>query len=247
MPDLKVQKTLEDIRKKEEIIATNEFKIKLAQEREIARRIQREELEKSTYQVDEKGNKTTDWQAALHKALQVINQDQAAFNDWRNAMSSLLNMFSLLNKAVHGSVNKHLTQPATNFLVDKVILGGIKDSFIQPPSEITLPSLEHNVQFTDDNRLNIEPIVRSDHPSDHPSLAEAAQDLQEAFTAGIVCWLKDNGYTKVPGDDMIFVNSRGQPLDKDTFYDLKADPYHGLAVFLSGDEPNLTFRSGGPR
>jgi len=240
MPDTKVQQTLEKIRKEEEITATNEFKIKLAQEREIARSIQREAFEKNSLTTDDRGNKITLWEAAIHKAMTVINQDQAAYNDWRNAMSSLLNMFGKLNEAVYYSVNKHATQPVSNFIVDKLILGGIKDSFIQPPTEITLPSLEHNVQFTDDNRLNIEPLVRSDHPS----TAKAAQDLQEAFTLGIECWLKDNGYTQVPGDDMKFVNSRGQPLDKDTFYQLKDDPYHGLAVFLTGDEPNLTFTMG---
>lgn len=236
----KIQAELEAIRKEEEENAVTAFKVKLAQDRAAARAIQRDELEKSTYQQDKKGGKTTDWQAAINKALSVINQDQAAYNDWRNAMSSLLNMFSLLNKAMVGSIDKHATQPLTEFLVDQVALGLIKDSFIKPPAEITLPSLAHNVQFSDDNKLNIAPLVRSDHPH----FAESEQ-IRAAFKEGIVCWLKDNGYTQDPDDEMKFVNSRGVPLDKAAFYELKADPVNGLDAFLSDEEPELTFTNYG--
>ncbi|HGH3313146.1 TPA: hydrolase, partial [Legionella pneumophila] len=101
--------------------------------------------------------------------------------------------------------------------------------------EIDLPILQHEVSYTDDNKLKIEPLTRSDK-------GEEKGKLDQLFEGMVHMWLKNNDYTPDPNNPGQFVNSHGETLDKATFDKLKKDDQHGLNHFLTEYDPDLQYR-----
>lgn len=239
----KSEDTLKALRKQEEENAVVAYKAKMSQDREAIRAAQLEALNKALCTYDENGNiKSNAWNDAISRAEDIINQETTGYNsEWKLAMLNLLTIFSLLTKAVNGTLDTELRLPLTELVVDKGILA-LKDYLtIGPPSEISLPSLEYNVGFTDNNELKIAPLLRSDLVQDKGTdLDGKGAQLDEQFGKGIVRWLKDNGYTPSPADKSKFVDKQGSQLDKATFEKLKEDPQNGLSNFLK-EESNLVY------
>lgn len=248
--DTEMQETLKDIRRKEEENAVLEYKNKLALERQAARAAELDELNRSLVtRRDEKGNPTgTAWDDWMQQVEKSTSEAAAAFNsEWKISMLNLVNSFNLMVHAVDGELERNLRIPLKSAIVDSFFLGTVKDAFIKAPKEITLPSLQHHVNFTDDNKLKIDPLVRSDHvthndPND--PLAQKTQDVQNAFEKVVVKWLKDIGYKPHPTEKGQFVNEvTGKTLDKATFNDLKDHPVNGLQNYLA-DTTDLSFTPG---
>ncbi len=241
--DTEMQDKLKEIRDKEELNAVAEYKQKLASDRAAARAAELDELKQSLIvRHDDKGNPISAWDDWMQHIDKATSEAAAAYNsEWRISMLNLVNMLNLMVQAVDGKLEENLRIPIKQFIVDGVILGTIKDSFIKPPSEITLPSLEHNVTFTNDNKLKIAPLIRSDLVDNKDVLAKERQDLEAAFEKGVVKWLKDNGYKPHPTEEKQFVHeTTGKLLDKAAFDDLKNDPVNGLQNFLT-ETTDLSF------
>lgn len=249
-----VQESLEKLRRLEEENTVLEYKKKLANERQAARAAELDELNNSLVtERDDKGNpKRTAWGDWMHKVEESTSQAAAAYNsEWKISMMNLLTTLGMMTQAIDGELEKNLRIPIKSLVVDSILLGTIKDAFIKAPAEITLPSLQHHVNFTDDNKLKIDPIVRSDrvehkggNTPEEQQLAQATQDVQDAFDKVVVKWLQDSGYKPHPTEKGQFVNEvTGKTLDKAGFEALKDDPVTGLQNFLS-ETTDLSFTPG---
>ncbi|MBL7478810.1 hydrolase [Legionella bononiensis] len=197
-----------------------------------------------------KGHKTTDpqtgreatlWEVAMKEADRALEADVNAYNDWRSAMMKLWNIYGSMAKALHQSTNETIWAPASNLIADKVLLPAsdiLRELFRKNP-EIDLPELQHLVTCSDDGKLSIQPLTRSDNNQ------ETSPVLDQLFEKGVRMWLEQQGYVATPGDKSKFVDEHGMALDKDTFNKLKDDPDNGLDNFLKG-ESELDFRPRGP-
>ncbi|CEG57020.1 hypothetical protein [Legionella fallonii] len=241
--DTEMQNKLKEIREKEELNAVEVYKQKLAQDRASARAAELDELRRSlVIRHDDKGNPITAWDDWIGHVEKATSEAAAAYNsEWKISMLNLLNTLGMMVQAVDGKLEENLRMPLKQAVIDGLILGKIKDSFIKPPSEISLPSLEHNVTFTDDNKLKIAPLMRSDLVDNKDLLTKERQQLEDAFEKGVVKWLKDNGYKPHPTEEKQFVHeTTGKLLDKAAFVALKNDPDNGLQNFLS-ETTDLSF------
>lgn len=215
--------------------------VKKRQELEDSRNRSRAEaddqLKKDKYIKDPRTGQTiTLWENAVQKAEEVLNADLNSYMDARAAIMSLLKMYSELVKANFQTM-RELRAAVGNKVMDWIFLP-LKDTIsskLTGNPEIDLPMLQHQVSFTDDNKLKIEPLTRSDKGTEKGR-------IDEIFEGMIHMWLKDNDYTPDPQDPAKFVNSNGATLDKATFDRLKDDPDHGLDHFLTEYNPDLQYK-----
>ncbi len=244
--DTEMQDILKNIRQKEEDNRTRELRNENATAREAYRASELDKLKEALiYRHDDKGNPVSAWDECLSQAKRATTDAAAGYNsEWKISMANLMAMLVVFNRAVNGSLDMNLRQPIKQILVDKGILG-LKDWIsIRTPSTISLPSLEHNVTFTDDNKLKIAPLMRSDLVDNKDLLAVERTQLEDAFKAGVTRWLKDNGYKPHPTEEDQFVHeTTGALLDKAAFNDLKTDSVNGLQNFLS-ETTDLSFTPG---
>src|SRR5580704_13123161 len=147
--DTKIENKLKEIREKEESEksrnAVENYKKELENERAAARASELEKIMQNFYHEDENGKKTNEWDKSNHQAAELISKGITSVHDWKSLMLDLLQMFACLCGAIYGSIHMNIRHPLKQLVVDQLILGGIKDRFIsaEPPSEISLPSLEH--------------------------------------------------------------------------------------------------------
>lgn len=197
-----------------------------------------DQLKKDKYIKDPRTGQTiTLWENAVQKAEEVLNADLNSYMDARAAIMSLLKMYSELVKANFQTM-RELRAAVGNKVMDWIFLP-LKDTIsskLTGNPEIDLPMLQHQVSFTDDNKLKIEPLTRSDKGTEKGR-------IDEIFEGMIHMWLKDNDYTPDPQDPVKFVNSNGATLDKATFDRLKDDPDHGLDHFLTEHNPDLQYKA----
>lgn len=257
--DKKMREELAEIRRAEESKRLEDDKDKAEMERIKLRENNRADARAARADSLAKGHMMTDpnsqreitlWEYARKKADAALGADVNAYNDWRSAMMGLWNIYSALNHALHQSVAETIVAPIENGITDYLVLPAY-DNIIEPLSskvvnlftgsddpEVTLPELRHEVSFTDDNTLKIEPLTRADNVKNTGN-----GTLDKLFAKGVRMWLGENGYKLVPGESSKFVDVHGKALDKNTFNELKEDPEHGLGTFLRGySELQLTPR-----
>ncbi|KTD62746.1 hypothetical protein [Legionella shakespearei] len=117
--------------------------------------------------------------------------------------------------------------------------------------EIPLPVLQHKVQFSDDGKLVIDKLTRSDNidntaPAPTPEGAPKAKSLDDYFSEAVHEWLAEEGYKPSATNPAKFVNSSGAELTQKAFEELRDNKDHGLNHFLKVNLPNMEFRPSGP-
>ncbi|MCL9685028.1 hypothetical protein [Legionella maioricensis] len=238
--DTEMQEELKRIREQEEANKTAAYRTKVMNDRLANRAAEMDEARAKQFRPGKKGEKVPIWDDAMHQAEQAINKETTTVNDWRNAMLSLIQMFSTLVKAMDASLSVSVRQPLKGVLVDQFLLGVVYDKGLKGAvngvrhlvcgdKPIDLPSLAHNVTFTDDNKLNIDKLVRSDN-------AGEMGKLDQLFEKGVYKWLEDEGYTPDPADKTKLLDAHGRQLTKDDFDDMK----DRFTEFLS-ESSDLTF------
>ncbi|AMP89799.2 hydrolase [Legionella pneumophila] len=236
-PPNKMKEELEQIRKTEIENAMAKEREELLAKRSRERAEAEDNLKKGRYIKDPRtGQTTTLWENAIQKADEVLNADLNAYMDARAAIMSLLKMYYEMVKA-NAQTMKELRAGIGNKIMDWGIFP-IKDYIgkkLTGDPEIDLPMLQHEVSYTDDKKLKIEPLTRSDK-------GEEKGKLDQIFEGMIHMWLKNNDYTPDPSNPGQFVNSHGETLDKPTFDKLKKDDQHGLNHFLTEYDPDLQYR-----
>ncbi|HAT1659487.1 TPA: hydrolase [Legionella pneumophila] len=240
-PPNKMKEELEQIRKTEIENAMAKEREELLAKRSRERAEAEDNLKKGRYIKDPRtGQTTTLWENAIQKADEVLNADLNAYMDARAAIMSLLKMYYEMVKA-NAQTMKELRAGIGNTIMDWGIFP-IKDYIgkkLTGDPEIDLPILQHEVSYTDDNKLKIEPLTRSDK-------GEEKGKLDQLFEGMVHMWLKNNDYTPDPNNPGQFVNSHGEALDKATFDKLKKDDQHGLNHFLTEYDPDLQYRPSRP-
>lgn len=227
----KLKEKLEQIKKEELNQKIAEELRQLSEQREAARMHAMDELMKKSYITNSQGQKTTLWNMLDEEVHKAINSGELmSFNDFRAALMSLIHLYGLLVDALNQTEVEWLQK--LEFLVSENLafpaIDAIKKRFRNDP-EIVLPALQHNVSYSDDNKLNIAPLIRSDYPN------RLSQALDDVFKESVVFWLQGLGYEKNASNPGTFLNTRtGAVLDKDTFNALKDDSEHGLDNFLKG-------------
>lgn len=225
-PPNKMKEELEQIRKTEIENAMAREREELLAKRNRERAEAEDNLKKGRYIKDPRtGQTTTLWENAIQKADEVLNADLNAYMDARAAIMSLLKMYYEMVKA-NAQTMKELRAGIGNKIMDWGIFP-IKDYIgkkLTGDPEIDLPILQHEVSYTDDNKLKIEPLTRSDK-------GEEKGKLDQLFEGMVHMWLKNNDYTPDPNNPGQFVNSHGETLDKATFDKLKKMISMGLIIF----------------
>ncbi|HAZ7572629.1 hydrolase [Legionella sp. PATHC032] len=237
----KMKEELEQIRKTEIENAMVTEREKLLAQRNRERAEASDDLKKGRYIKDPRTGQTiTLWESAVQKAEEVLNADLNSYMDARAAIMSLLKMYYEMVKA-NAQTMKELRAGIGNTIMDWGIFP-IKDYIgkkLTGDPEIDLPILQHEVSYTDDNKLKIEPLTRSDK-------GEGKGKLDQIFEGMVHMWLKNNDYTPDPNNPGQFVNSHGETLDKTTFDKLKKDDQHGLNHFLTEHDPDIQYRPSRP-
>ncbi|MBI2786440.1 MAG: hypothetical protein HYX60_09130, partial [Legionella longbeachae] len=234
--------TLTEKRKKDFDNETAAYREKLAAERQVAYAAERDKLaNKDKFRDPHSGHETTYWEDVLKKADAAINAEQAAYNDWRNAMTSLLSMFSQLNKAMSISIDKTIgifTLPAKEFLKEKLwhkggnLFGilpyrGFKDFLldkIKGEPKLDLPALQQKVQFKE-GKVDIEKLKIDNKDIEDPY----QEKLNQTFEILVNTWLLENGYKK--GSEGKHFDINGIALDKEKFDALNKNPDSSLTQF----------------
>ncbi|ARB91331.1 hypothetical protein [Legionella longbeachae] len=210
---------------------------------------------------------TTLWDEVNRLADEAMKPEQNSYQDYRASMMSLLNMFGKLNKAMNVSVDQTFGELYNKYVYEKnedpigkawiKFKSNLRDS-IKGDADIDLPTLHHNVTFTD-GKLNVAPLTRKDgaplvvyerdekgdvkykidDKTGKPELDDKNNPIKivsnkphpanEAFKALIDAWLIENDYHLVAGETNVYINPKnGKYLDEDTFNSLKPS----LAEFL---------------
>ncbi|HDO7805428.1 TPA: hydrolase [Legionella pneumophila] len=255
-PSNKMKEELEQIRKTEIENAMAKEREEVLAQRNRERAEADDNLKKGRYIKDPRtGQSITLWESAVQKAEEVLNADLNSYMDARAAIMSLLKMYYEMVKA-NTQTMKELRAGIGNTIMDWGVFP-IKDYIgkkLTGNPEIDLPILQHEVSYTDDNKLKIEPLTRSDKgltlsEEDEKLMKEGKiqkGQIDRIFEGMIRMWLKNNDYTPDPNNLGQFVNSHGQTLDKATFDQLKKDDQHGLNHFLTEHDPDLQYRPSGP-
>ena len=239
--DPEMQEALIKIREQEEANKTAEYRQKISNDRMANRAAEIDEARAKLTVVDEHtGKEKSVYDDVMRSAHNAINKEQTTVNDWKNAMQSLIQMYSHLVPALDASLGVNVRTPLKQVVVDKFFVDTVYGSgivgavngirhLVSGDKPIDLPSLAHHVSFTDDNKLKIDDLVRSDG-------GELTDTFQALFKKGVHKWLEENGYTPDPTDDTKFVDARGRELTKGKFEDIK----ESFAEFLS-ETSDLTF------
>ncbi|KGP62747.1 hydrolase [Legionella norrlandica] len=232
-----LKEELERIRKEEVMAKQKREAEELKASRESSRAAAEDKVKKGRYTKDpQTREQITLYEDAIRRAEGVLNADVMAYTDARAAIMGLLKMYSALVKALSQSMKEIRHSAGEKFIVTPFFW--IKDkiaSKLTGNPEIDLPELMHEVSYTDDNKLKIEPLTRSDNGNEKGKLDAIYEKL-------IYMWLEENGYTPDKNEPGKFVDANGAHLDKATFEQLKNDPSHGLNYFLSEQEPDVQFR-----
>lgn len=213
--------------------------------REANRAAEMDKAIKKQYRKGEKGEDVAIWDDAIRQAEHAISKEQTSVHDWRSSMIALLQMLAPMVKAMDASLSVQIRQPLKGALVDNLLLGVIYDRglvgavngvkhLVSGDKPIELPALIHKVTFTDDNKLQVDKLVRADNPGEMAT-------LDVLFKKGVVQWLEDNGYTPDPTDEDKYVDRQGHQLTQADFERLKNDPVDGFANYLEEEAPDLTF------
>lgn len=237
----KMRRELAKIRQQEE---EKKLQTELAQReasRADARAAANDKLAKEHMITDSQtGREITLWEANRLKVKSIKGADVMAYNDWRSAMSSLWNLYGTLNHAMTQSLKESIVVPVGNKVTDSVLLplSDAVSNFFTGDPDVDIPALLYSASYTDDNKLKLEPLTRSDKVGE-------TGELDDLFYEGLRTWLKENGYTVSPDDKFSFVDEHGNVLDKATFERLRDDPDHGLDSFLRR-YTDLDLRPSGP-
>lgn len=177
---------------------------------------------------------STLWDAAMQKAADAMNAEVTTYNDWRNAMMSLLGMLVSLNKALNHAVTDKtsgIVFPLGYKIKQKIRDGfgaafkGVKGLFTSEKENE--PALDYHVAVNRDGELDVK---LSQKDKDLPAIASI-------FKKGIELWLKDQGYrpvkVNVDGKELAqFVNADGEKLTNEKLDQLNANPETSLQACL---------------
>lgn len=189
-------------------------------------------LKEKGFTTDERGNKITLWQDALHAAEKAINAEQNAYNDWRSAMMALLSMYAKMVKAISHRFEE-ARRPYTDKIVQTIregVLYPLKDKImdkIKGDPDIKLDTLVHDIKMSEDNKLMIGDI-KCDGAQPDPGFKPAVATL-----VGI--WLRDQGYELAPDDTYVTADDNKTVLTAEKFKELKEDETNGLDAFIKAN------------
>ncbi len=111
-----------------------------------------------------------------------------------------------------------------------------------------LPDLQHYVEFTDDDKLNIASLSKNMRRSDGRDFPpEVKEVFQVGMQTGMELWLGQHGYHLQANTRDVFVDEHGTQLTKALFEELRNEPHYGLDEFLSGRFDMNFQRATGPR
>jgi hypothetical protein len=221
----KIADKLETQVRKETVDNLEALKTQNIKQRETARLAETEAILLKQY--TDPDHKETYWDRASREAQNIIGKEVTSVNDWRSSMMLLLNMFSILNKAVNITFAHKVYQPLKQVIVDQGLMAVIDklNPAYKEPKEITLPSLEHNIAFDENNKLVITPLVRSDNGT--------VDGLNDVFKEAVEKWLDVRGYKKDTAKPECFLDKiTNKPLTKADFDVLRTDPEKGIHHFL---------------
>lgn len=190
-----------------------------------------------------------DWQAAMTATFDLmVNLSKALTHTRKESITgplgqALINGVQLTDPFFIETVPKFLGIPSLGPVIPLPGLADAYDPLMEKikskftgNSEVDLPVLEHSVEFSEKNELNIKPLIRSDNVDLAPG-----NKLDQLFEKGVVAWLDKIGYTRKPGTKNEFIDKiDGTDLTKDLFENKKEDPNQGLNAFLT-DRFNLSF------
>lgn len=138
---------------------------------------------------------------------------------------------------------------------EDISFGAVKDAILTslekktPLKPVTLPDLQHFVEFTDQNKLNIASMGKNMRRLDGEEItADQETEFQGVMEKGVKLWLDKCGYQPVAGkyDEFVY-KTDGSQLTQAQFEALRDDADHGLNVFLSGAFDMDMEQAPGPR
>ena len=174
----------------------------------------------------------------VNQADRIINAQVTTNIDWKSSMMDLVNMFQTLSMAGNLMLHAKFYEPLRALIIDKGLLGLHDRIKYRPDGKVDLPTLQHGVGFTNDNRLDAIQLTNADK-------GEISDKVNDAFRKVVTVWLKKLGYDEVSSPDPskptgVFMKD-GVQLTKDKFDELKADDENGLGQFLK-DDKGLEFK-----
>jgi hypothetical protein len=224
--------------KEDAAAAQQAYRAKLANQRMMDDLDAAARLHDKGFTSDRSGKKITLWEELDQLADNAINSGQEAYNDWRSAMMALLALFAKVVKAMSQSISE-ATQPMTDKIKQTVrekFVYPLRDKFldhIRGDPTIDLPTLVHDVNMSDDNKLNVGDIKLDGSTPD--------REVNRSFETLVNLWLASEGYELAPDDTYVTADAHKTVLTKDAFEALKNDEEHGLDTFLESNV-DLQFR-----
>lgn len=211
-------------------------------------------LDRNLIAREEKGGSVTHWDAVQEAIDKASHIEQNSYHDWRSAMMAILDMCSILNRAIGADVDKafastglvstassgflSVADRAKNYLMDKI--SGAKLGF-------DLPTLAHSLKMGADNKIDFGSLKGFDDELN--TQGHDKEELNNSFRALVSLWLAEKGYTPVAGKDGVYENLAVRDLSDPTRYlttekfdELKNDD---LDEFLKNNT-DLEFRPSGP-
>lgn len=237
---------------------TRAYREKLQAERAAGYAADKDKLARKHISHTEQGQDVTYWDEVLKHAENAINKEQAAYNDWRSAMTSLISMLTTMNKALaisfeqtRGEFIQEKLGISMGSLIKEKMLHPLKDKLmdkIKGQPSLDLPNLQQHVGFKD-GKVDIRKLhvrgeelknsIKKDKNGNETEVKDA-DDLNKSFKTLVNMWLLENGYKVGPNGTHVDVN--GAALDKAKFDALQNDPQTSLAKFLSEKAADLKYQ-----
>ena len=186
-----------------------------------------------------------EWESLL-KLTAHAKEPQQGYDNWLASVSSILAMCQQLQKALSldNPINTVLNTVYNKAAPYAGAIGNMIADGLTPDPKVTLPGLQHFVEFTADGKLKLDSLTDNLRRTDgKPFTQEQAYILENSFPAGIRLWLDQNDYevdpTRPNAADPSKPNAYRHkdslaPLTKAKFDEIRNDPQLGLNKFLSG-------------
>ena len=207
-------------------------KQEIAEARAAARRAEKENILAEADSPGDREGRNAVEKLSTH-ADSIINARVTTVNDWKSSMMDLLIMLGLFVKAFNIMVQGNVYNPLKELFIDKGVMALHDAIKYRPDGKVDLPSLQHEVKFTNDNKLDKIQLTRSDK-------GELNLQINESFRKGVTYWLQELGYEEDPSPDPQELGKHtgvfrkdGVQLTTDEFNVLKASDEKGLGKFLS--------------
>ena len=191
-------------------------------EENVRREKMREAIEHAKSRIvskDKDGNVVYDWDKAIQEATRLAEAEVTSYNDWRNAMMSILAMFSLMVTAMHN--DRLLGQAGTAILNKLPTVKALLEFASQKMTEAwwnsckakypeDLPTLTYQVKWDDKKGLDIYLSCANGMP--------IKEELNNDFKDLVSLWLTTTTPSYVPGSpnpEILIDSSTNKPLTQE--------------------------------